>query len=48
MEIRGDAGAKAVVAKYPERHLPVKIDDDAALFDVDTTADLAKANGLKP
>lgn len=39
VQLRGDEGARRVMARYPSH--PVELDDPGVLFDVDTEADLA-------
>ncbi|MBK9079236.1 MAG: hypothetical protein IPL91_08980 [Hyphomicrobium sp.] len=40
MALTGDTGGKAVLAAHKDLHAPVRIDGQAATFDVDTVADL--------
>jgi molybdenum cofactor cytidylyltransferase len=42
----GDEGARRIVARYPA--LGVEVDDEGALLDVDTVADLARLRTLLP
>jgi molybdenum cofactor cytidylyltransferase len=41
MALTGDIGGKAILARYEALHCPVLVAGDAAVFDVDTKADLA-------
>ena len=41
--IRGDVGAKSVVARNKDRVLQVEVDDSGVLIDVDTPSDYARA-----
>ena len=44
--LRGDDGARRIVARYPA--FGVEVDDPSVLIDVDTEADLARLRGLQP
>ncbi len=40
MTLEGDVGGKAVLARHPELHTPVPIEDHGITFDIDTIDDL--------
>ena len=41
-DLQGDAGAKQIMARYPEAVIELRADDDAVLIDVDNTDDLER------
>ncbi len=43
LKLEGDVGAKSLLSRHTDRHCPVFVHGDAALFDIDTAADLAAA-----
>jgi CTP:molybdopterin cytidylyltransferase MocA len=40
MSLTGDIGGRAILARHAALHCPVVVEGNAALFDVDTVADL--------
>jgi molybdenum cofactor cytidylyltransferase len=48
MALTGDTGGKSVLARHTNRHHPVLCDDDAVLFDIDTVADIRRAQTKAP
>lgn len=45
LKLNGDNGGRSIISKYPEKLVKVKIENDAEIFDVDTSDDYKRIEG---